>query len=121
MTWNGRPARSSGALLPTGRAASPASSSTHPPGLAGRRTREGASCTPAASSPPRRLAALALAATLHLGSLREVAAAAARHAGTAAETASDEDFWAMVQQAFTVDRSILNLNNGGVSPSPAMV
>ncbi len=68
-----------------------------------------------------RPSALALAATLHPGALRDVAAAVARHAGTAAETASDEDFWAMVQQAFTVDRSILNLNNGGVSPSPAMV
>lgn len=45
----------------------------------------------------------------------------ARHAGTPAETAADEAFWAEVQQAFTVDRSLINLNNGGVSPSPAVV
>ncbi len=32
--------------------------------------------------------------------------------------AADEDFWFEVQQAYTVDRSIINLNNGGVSPSP---
>jgi isopenicillin-N epimerase len=32
-----------------------------------------------------------------------------------------ENFWFQVSQAFTVDRSIINLNNGGVSPSPAIV
>lgn len=36
-------------------------------------------------------------------------------------TASDEDFWGRIQSAFEVDRSIINLNNGGVSPSPASV
>ncbi len=35
--------------------------------------------------------------------------------------ARDERFWFNVQQAFNVDRSIINLNNGGVSPSPAIV
>lgn len=35
--------------------------------------------------------------------------------------AEDEWFWANVQKAFTVDRSIVNLNSGGVSPSPEMV
>jgi selenocysteine lyase/cysteine desulfurase len=35
--------------------------------------------------------------------------------------ASDEDFWAQIQQAFTVDRSMVNLNNGGVCPSPRIV
>lgn len=48
-------------------------------------------------------------------------AAAAAHAGTAEEIAADESFWFEVQQAFTVDRSLVNLNNGGVSPSPAVV
>ena len=33
------------------------------------------------------------------------------------EAARDEDFWFQVSQAYTVDRSIINLNNGGVSPS----
>ncbi len=37
------------------------------------------------------------------------------------EVAIDEDFWFAVQQAFTVDRSIVNLNNGGVCPSPKVV
>jgi len=38
-----------------------------------------------------------------------------------AAAADDEDFWSAIAQAFTVDRSIINLNNGGVSPSPAVV
>ncbi|MCS7082200.1 MAG: aminotransferase class V-fold PLP-dependent enzyme [Bacteroidota bacterium] len=37
------------------------------------------------------------------------------------EVARDEDFWAEVQQAFAVDRTLINLNNGGVCPSPRMV
>ena len=37
------------------------------------------------------------------------------------EVASDEDFWFQVQQAFTLDRTIVNLNNGGVCPSPRVV
>jgi selenocysteine lyase/cysteine desulfurase len=35
--------------------------------------------------------------------------------------AQDEAFWREIQQAFPVDRSLTNLNNGGVSPSPAVV
>jgi selenocysteine lyase/cysteine desulfurase len=48
---------------------------------------------------------------------------ATRFAGrrTPAEMASDEDFWQEIQRAFTVDRTIINLNNGGVSPSPRVV
>jgi len=38
-----------------------------------------------------------------------------------AAVASDEDFWVQIQRAFTVDRSLVNLNNGGVSPSPKVV
>ena len=41
--------------------------------------------------------------------------------GSPEQIARDEDYWARVQQAFTVDRSLVNLNNGGVSPSPAIV
>src|SRR2546428_7781377 len=40
---------------------------------------------------------------------------------TPADLADDEDFWREVQQAFTLDRTIINLNNGGVSPSPRVV
>lgn len=35
--------------------------------------------------------------------------------------ARDEAFWGEVQEAFTVDRSMVNLNNGGVSPTPGHV
>ena len=37
------------------------------------------------------------------------------------QVAADEDFWATIQQAFSVTRGIVNLNNGGVSPSPRIV
>src|SRR5688500_12167412 len=33
----------------------------------------------------------------------------------------DEDLWARMAQAYTVSPSILNLNNGGVSPQPKVV
>ncbi|WP_456428482.1 aminotransferase class V-fold PLP-dependent enzyme [Rhodocaloribacter sp.] len=45
----------------------------------------------------------------------------AGYPGTPEEIARDESFWLEVQQAFTVDRSLINLNNGGVSPAPAIV
>lgn len=54
--------------------------------------------------------------------LRDVEAAARRVAHlTPEEAARDEDFWFSIQQAFTVTRGIVNLNNGGVSPSPRIV
>ena len=34
---------------------------------------------------------------------------------------ADEDFWYYVQQAYTVSPAIINLNNGGVAPSPRVV
>jgi selenocysteine lyase/cysteine desulfurase len=37
------------------------------------------------------------------------------------EAAADEDYWAAIQNAFTITRGIINLNNGGVSPSPKVV
>ena len=39
----------------------------------------------------------------------------------AAALAGEEDFWTAVQQAYTVSPSLINLNNGGVSPSPRVV
>lgn len=33
----------------------------------------------------------------------------------------DEDYWSIIQQAYTVNPNIINLNNGGVSPSPKIV
>jgi isopenicillin-N epimerase len=54
--------------------------------------------------------------------LRDVTAASARVAHlTAEEAARDEDFWFDIQQSFSVTRGIVNLNNGGVSPSPRIV
>ena len=41
--------------------------------------------------------------------------------GAPEDLARDEDFWLPVQQAFTQDRSYINLNNGGVSPAPRVV
>ncbi|MEZ4698332.1 MAG: aminotransferase class V-fold PLP-dependent enzyme [Rhodothermales bacterium] len=41
--------------------------------------------------------------------------------GDARTIARDESFWREVQQSFTVDRSLINLNNGGVSPAPTLV
>ncbi|NNK47539.1 MAG: aminotransferase class V-fold PLP-dependent enzyme [Gemmatimonadetes bacterium] len=47
--------------------------------------------------------------------------ALAGHSGSPDTIAADEDFWAEVARAFTVDRSLVNLNNGGVSPAPGYV
>ncbi len=51
----------------------------------------------------------------------EIAQTLAAHGGEPRTVARDEDFWAEVARAFTVDRTLVNLNNGGVSPSPAWV
>src|SRR5690349_12854546 len=37
------------------------------------------------------------------------------------QAAADEDYWSTIQNAFSVTRGIINLNNGGVSPSPKVV
>jgi len=55
-------------------------------------------------------------------SLAKAAAAAARTAGAApGDLAADETYWREIQQAFTLDRTIINLNNGGCCPSPRVV
>jgi len=38
-----------------------------------------------------------------------------------AEIAADEGYWREIQQAFTLDRTIINLNNGYTCPSPRVV
>src|SRR5919205_229348 len=66
------------------------------------------------------LAALSSSAVAAL--LKDVRAAARRVAHLSAdEAARDEGFWFEIQQAFSVTRGIVNLNNGGVSPSPRIV
>jgi selenocysteine lyase/cysteine desulfurase len=39
----------------------------------------------------------------------------------AASLAADEDFWTRIQSAYFVDRTMINLNNGSLSPSPLVV
>ena len=51
----------------------------------------------------------------------DIAANLKSHLGTADDVVADEDFWFEVQGAFTVDRTLVNLNNGGVSPAPKLV
>ncbi len=60
-------------------------------------------------------------APLRLSRAAEIAEQLSDYPGTPDEIAGNEDFWVEVQQAFTVDRSFINLNNGGVSPAPAYV
>jgi len=77
----------------------------------------------------RFLGALAAPAALALppirfeprGAARAIEAFAALGDLPPESAATDESAWFEVQQAFTVDRSLVNLNNGGVSPSPAVV
>src|SRR5215469_8021840 len=37
------------------------------------------------------------------------------------EVAADEDFWNPIRNEFTVDRNVVNFNNGHVSPAPRVV
>src|ERR1700693_2036179 len=55
-------------------------------------------------------------------SLRRIVAAA-RMAGPrpAAELAGDEAYWSEIARAFDADRTLVNLNNGGCSPTPSHV
>ncbi len=69
----------------------------------------------------RPAAATMVAATFNPTALPRVLERLAHTPGTPEEIARDESFWLEVQQAFTVDRSLVNLNSGGVSPSPTIV
>jgi len=66
----------------------------------------------------RAAGALAL---LRPDATRRVLAATVGNNRAADDLARDEDFWRDIQSAFTLDRNIINLNNGGVSPSPRVV
>jgi len=67
------------------------------------------------------LIALGPMAVMATPAMRSVASTLAASPIPPGAAASDEDFWTTVQQAFAVDRTIVNLNNGGVSPSPRTV
>ena len=67
-------------------------------------------------------ASLAAVATFRSHGPARLEAASRRAAGVAPDDlAGDEDYWREIQQAFTLDRTIINLNNGGVCPSPRVV
>ncbi len=63
---------------------------------------------------------MALGAVLNPLTMRDVLSDLARAQGSPDDIAADETYWFKVQQAFTVDRSLINLNSGGVSPAPAV-
>jgi len=66
-------------------------------------------------------AAAAAAAVADDGLARVERAARAVRNLAPEDVAADEQYWREVQQAFTLDRTIINLNNGGVCPSPRVV
>ena len=65
--------------------------------------------------------AAALAAFADGGVDRILAAGRRVDGAAAADVAADESYWREIQQAFTLDRTIINLNNGGCCPSPRVV
>ena len=60
-------------------------------------------------------------AVLNPGGVAKALETLTHYSGTPEQIAKDESFWREVQQSFTVDRSLINLNNGGVCPAPAVV
>lgn len=74
------------------------------------------------SSVGKGLGMMALSSSV-VGSLFENINAATKNVAhlTPEQAAADEDFWAVIQQSFSITRGIVNLNNGGVSPSPRIV
>jgi selenocysteine lyase/cysteine desulfurase len=67
-------------------------------------------------------AASAALAVLQAGAIPVVQAAVTKAGNaTAKELAGNEDFWFQVRHAFTLDRNLINFNNGGVCPSPKIV
>jgi selenocysteine lyase/cysteine desulfurase len=68
------------------------------------------------------LGGAAALAAFRADALARIADAAKAVSGKpAAATASDEAYWAEIARAFDVDRTLINLNNGGCSPAPAHV
>src|SRR4051794_15388090 len=70
----------------------------------------------------KSLGLAALSSTTVASLLRNVEAASKTIAHlTPEEVATNEDYWATIQNSFSVTRGVINLNNGGVSPSPRIV
>lgn len=65
--------------------------------------------------------AMSLAA-IQAGAAEAATAAAARVAGRSPEeVAQDEDYWTEIRNAYTIDRNVINFNNGYASPAPVPV
>ncbi|MFQ5691152.1 MAG: aminotransferase class V-fold PLP-dependent enzyme [Gemmatimonadota bacterium] len=86
-----------------------------------RRRFLGAIGVPAAAAAGATLIPVRLRPLTAASGLRERLNDLADTPGSPAMIAREEEFWAEVQKAFTVDRSLIDLNNGGVSPTPAHV
>src|SRR6266511_3087653 len=70
----------------------------------------------------KSLGLAALSSSTIASLLKEINAATKNVAHlTPEQAAMDEDYWATIQNSFSVTRGIINLNNGGVSPSPRIV
>jgi len=67
------------------------------------------------------LGTAALAAPAAYGLDEVLAASAALADRPASDVAADEFYWREIQQAFTLDRTLLNFNNGNSCPSPRVV
>jgi selenocysteine lyase/cysteine desulfurase len=69
-----------------------------------------------------QLAAAGAAAAFQDNAIEHVRAASASVSGrTPEDVAADEDYWSEIRNAFSIDRNVINLNNGHVSPSPRTV
>jgi isopenicillin-N epimerase len=64
---------------------------------------------------------VALAAFQDNAVQRAAAAGEAVNGRAAEDVARDEDYWAEIRNAFTIDRTVINLNNGHSSPAPLPV
>ena len=68
-----------------------------------------------------RIASGAAFAVRPVGIPEVLAATAAVSERPPEEVAADETYWREIQSAFTLDRTMINLNNGNQCPSPAVV
>jgi selenocysteine lyase/cysteine desulfurase len=66
-------------------------------------------------------AGVALPAFSNHAMARALSTRAATAGATAASLAEDESYWGEIQRAFDVDRTMVNLNHGGVCPTPTHV
>jgi selenocysteine lyase/cysteine desulfurase len=68
------------------------------------------------------VAAASAAVALQDTAVERISAAGASVIGrTPEDVAADEDYWATIRDAFTIDRNVINFNNGYVSPPPRVV